>query len=58
MMKAGLPHLILPALAFTGLLFVGAPLFGFAFFLGFIVIIAYYTSVFIHLEKEGKIAPG
>ena len=58
MMKAGLSHMILPALAFVGLLMVGAPLFGFAFFLGFVVIIAHYTSVFLHLEKEGKIAPG
>ena len=58
MMKAGLSHMIIPALAYAGLLLVGAPIFGFAFFLGFIVIIAYYTSVFLHLEKEGKIAPG
>ena len=59
MMKAGFQQTILPALAFTGLLWVGsAPLFGFAFFLGSIVLIAYYTSVFLHLEKEGKIAPG
>lgn len=59
MMKAGLPQMILPALAFTGLLLVGwVPLFGFTFFLGCIVIIAHYTSVFLHLEKEGKIAPG
>lgn len=58
MMKAGLSRMILPALAFTGLLLVGAPLYGFALFLGFIVIIAYYTSIFLHLEKEGKIAAG
>ena len=58
MMKAGLSHMILPALAFAGLLLVGLPLYGFAFFLGFIVLISYYTSLFLHLEKEGKIAPG
>jgi len=54
MLAASWRNWALPGLAFTGLMVVGIPLFGFAFFLGFVVIIAYYTLVFVVLEKQGK----
>ena len=52
--KAG-RRIIIPSLSFTGVIVVGAPVAGFAFFLGFTMIIAYYTIVFAVLEKEGSL---
>lgn len=47
-------HLVLPGLAFTGLMLVGAPLYGFAFFLGFGMLTAYSTVVFLIIEERGE----
>ncbi len=40
------PSLLLPTLLYAGVLSLGMPLFGFAFFIGFILLIVYTTSVF------------
>ncbi len=52
MLTKNWPQLLIPALSFCGLMLVGAPLYGFAFFLGFLVILAYHNAVFKALEKK------
>ena len=54
MMRAAWPELLVPGLAFWGLLRLAWPaLFGFAFFLGFLVLGAYYTRLFLEIENQG-----
>jgi len=54
MMRAAWPELVTPALAFWGLMWLVWPvLFGFAFFLGFLVLGAYYTRLFLEIENQG-----
>lgn len=55
MMRAAWPELVTPALAFWGLMWLVWPvLFGFAFFLGFLVLGAYYTRLFLEIENQGS----
>ena len=49
---AKLPHFILPGVAFAGLLGLGAPVYGFAFFGGMAVLLAYATLFYRSLEKR------
>jgi hypothetical protein len=53
MMRAAWPAFLLPSLAFWGLVLLGAPVFGFAFFLGPLVLGAYYTRLFLEIESRG-----
>ncbi len=46
--------LIIPGLALIGLLFVGLPIIGFSFFLGFSLIIAYFNLIFLLFDSERK----
>ncbi len=46
------PALVLPIILFSGVLFLGMSLFGFAFFIGFVLLIVYTTSVFAQSELE------
>ena len=39
-------HLAIPSIALVGLFFIGAPLFGLAFFLGMLLILPYYYGVY------------
>ncbi len=52
MLLAGWKSIIFPSLFFVGLMIVGAPLYGFAFFLGFSILLAYFTILFGLLEKQ------
>lgn len=45
-------HLIFPTLVFWGLMFLGAPIYGFAFFLGFLVYLIYIQILFSYLERN------
>ena len=54
MLCAGWKSLLFPCFFFVGLMVVGAPLYGFAFFLGFSCILAYLTILFGVLENERK----
>lgn len=49
-------RLILPALTFAGICAVTAPLYGFAFFLGFTVMIAQSSICFRAIEQRRKVA--
>jgi hypothetical protein len=51
------PRLIIPALTFAGIFAVAAPLYGFAFFLGFIVLIVQSSLCFRAIERPRKVAP-
>jgi len=51
LLRGGWARLVLPSFAFMGLMLLGAPLLGFAFFLGFAPIMAYTTMVFLILEN-------
>jgi hypothetical protein len=51
-LQGGWQRLVLPSFAFMGLMLLGTPLFGFAFFLGFAPILTYTTIVFLILENE------
>jgi hypothetical protein len=53
MTRAAWPAFLIPALAFWGLLYLGFMLFGFVFFLGFLVLGAYYTRLFLEIESSG-----
>ncbi|MGA2052176.1 MAG: DUF4013 domain-containing protein [Opitutales bacterium] len=53
MTRAAWPELLVPSLAFWGLMALGWPVFGFAFFLGFLVLGAYYTRLFLEIESRG-----
>ena len=46
------PHVWLGSLAFWGLIALGWPLLGFAFFLGFGPYVAYFTATLLSLKKE------
>ena len=48
------PALVLPIILFSGVIFLGVSLFGFAFFVGFLILIAYTTSVFAQSEIENS----
>ena len=50
-LSAGRP-LLIPTLAFWGLMALALPLYGFAFFLGSWVLIAYSTALFISMSPE------
>jgi hypothetical protein len=50
------PRLIIPALTFAGICAVAAPLYGFALFLGFVVVIAYTTLSFRSIEQRRTVA--
>lgn len=50
------PRLIVPALAFTGIFAVAAPLYGFAGFFGFLVVIAHTTLAFRFIEQRRGVA--
>lgn len=50
------PRLIVPALAFVGIFGVAAPLYGFAFFFGFVVLIAYTALSFRAIEQHRRVA--
>ncbi len=52
MLGVGWKRLLFPCLSFVGLMVVGAPLYGFAFFLGFSCLLAYLTILFGALENE------
>jgi hypothetical protein len=54
MTRAAWPAFLVPALAFWGLVWLGWLLFGFAFFLGFLVLGAYYTRLFLEIESRGQ----
>jgi hypothetical protein len=60
MTRAAWPAWVLPALAFWGLQALGSPLYGVAFFLGFLVLGAYYTRLFLELVPRvaGRSARG
>ena len=47
-------RIFVPSFSFCGLLVVGLPLLGFALFLGFVVVIAYFTVTFAVLEKRSN----
>ncbi|MFP6900469.1 MAG: hypothetical protein VCA36_05975, partial [Opitutales bacterium] len=49
---AGAKPLIVPSLAFWGLMALAWPVYGFAFFVGFWVLIAYSTALFLSLKSE------
>ncbi len=53
MTRAAWPAFVVPVLAFWGLLVLGWPVIGFAFFLGFLVLGAYYTRLFLEIESRG-----
>ncbi len=55
MTRAIWPALVVPALAFWGIMWLGFMLFGFAFFLGFTVLGAYYTRLFLEIESRGQV---
>ncbi len=55
LLAGGWRAMVIPQLAFTCLILLAWPLFGFAFFLGFVVILAYYTVVFVALRKTGAV---
>jgi hypothetical protein len=44
--------LILPTLAFWGLMLLGAPFYGFAFFLGFLIFLIYIQIQLMLVEKR------
>ena len=48
------PALVLPIVLFSGVIFLGMSLFGFAFFVGFLILIVYTTSVFAQSEIENS----
>lgn len=48
------PRLCLPVIAFWGLCIMGAPLYGFAFYLGSVCLLSYCTIVFAVAEKQNK----
>lgn len=50
------PRLIVPALVFTGIWAVAAPLYGFAGFFGFLLIIAHTTLSFRSIEQRRTVA--
>lgn len=54
MLCASWKSLLFPCLSLVGIMIVGAPLYGFAFFLGFSLVLAYFTILFGVLEKERK----
>jgi len=49
---AAIRQMIIPSLAFWGLMALAWPVYGFAFFLGSWVLIAYSTALFLSLEPE------
>ena len=53
MTRSAWPAFLVPALAFWGFMYLGFMLFGFAFFLGFLVLGAYYTRLFLEIESRG-----
>lgn len=50
------PRFIIPALAFVGIFAVAAPLYGFAVFFGFVVLIAHTTLSFRAIEQRRTVA--
>lgn len=50
------PGLIIPALTFAGICAVAAPLYGFALFFGFIVLVAHTTLAFRAIEQRRTVA--
>lgn len=56
-LNAALPYLVIPSLAFAGAMTIGLGFFGFAFFLGFAVLAAYYNVVFTFVEKQRLMEP-
>jgi hypothetical protein len=50
------PRLIIPALAFVGISAIAAPLYGFALFLGFVILIAYTGLTYRLIEKRRSVA--
>jgi hypothetical protein len=57
MTRAAGVEMVVPALAFWGLMTLGLPVFGFAFFLGFLVLGTYYTRLFLEIESRGADRP-
>ena len=47
-------YLIFPTLIFWGLMFLGAPVYGFSFFLGFLIYLIYIQILFSNLERNQK----
>lgn len=47
-------YLLIPNLAFLGVVTIGAPVYGISYFLGFIILIPYTISVFINAAKNLK----
>ncbi len=54
MTRGAWPAFLVPGLAFWGLMYLGFMLFGFVFFLGFLVLGAYYTRLFMEIESQGR----
>lgn len=54
LVRAAGRRIFVPSFSFCGLLVVGLPLSGFALFLGFAVVIAYFTITFAVLEKRSS----
>ncbi len=54
MTRAAWPAFLVPALAFWGLMWLGIALLGFTFFLGFLVLGAYYTRLLLEIENQGQ----
>ena len=50
------PRLVVPALVFAGICAVAAPLYGFAAFFGFLVVIAHTTLSFRAIERRRSVA--
>lgn len=57
LLRAGGYRLVLPTLAYIGLLFAGAPLFPLAFFVGGLVLFYFYCSIFYQVETRGLVNP-
>jgi hypothetical protein len=57
MTRAAWPQMAVPSLAFWGLMLLGWPVYGFAFFLGPLVLGAYYTRLFLEIENRGASRP-
>lgn len=51
-----LPQLIIPAFVFVGIFAVAGPLYGFSFFLAFILVIAQTSICYLAMEQRRKVA--
>lgn len=51
-----LPQLIIPAFVFTGIFAVAGPLYGFSFFLAFILVIAQTSLCYLAMEQRRRVA--